>query len=60
MMMTDSTMFICDYKFRILETYWATLIENLTRVCTIGGTVEIIDTSAILCNAGSLGQEVNQ
>ncbi|RKP25881.1 S-adenosyl-L-methionine-dependent methyltransferase [Syncephalis pseudoplumigaleata] len=44
----------------IPATYWATLIEDLARVCAAGGVVEIIDTSAMLRNAGPLGQKVNE
>ncbi|KAI8052905.1 S-adenosyl-L-methionine-dependent methyltransferase [Syncephalis plumigaleata] len=44
----------------IPEARWPTLIEELARVCVIGGTIEVIDTSAMLCNAGPLGQKVNQ
>ncbi|KAI9596784.1 hypothetical protein BDF19DRAFT_436784 [Syncephalis fuscata] len=40
------------------ETYWPVLVKDLARVCSSGGTIELVETSAHLENAGPLGQEV--
>ncbi|KAI9597220.1 S-adenosyl-L-methionine-dependent methyltransferase [Syncephalis fuscata] len=40
------------------EDYWPVLVKDLARVCTSGGTIELVETNSQLMNAGPLGQEV--
>ncbi|KAI9596798.1 S-adenosyl-L-methionine-dependent methyltransferase [Syncephalis fuscata] len=41
------------------ENSWPVVIKDLTRVCSTGGTIELVETNAQLQNPGPLGQEVN-
>ncbi|KAI9591004.1 hypothetical protein BDF19DRAFT_489313, partial [Syncephalis fuscata] len=43
----------------IPELYWPELVKDLARICAPGGSVEIIESSALLYNGGPLCEQVN-